>query len=143
MPRVKIDLPEHFPFETELEIRVSDVNYGGHLGNDAVLSLAQEARIRFLGDLGYSEKDVGGCGIIQRDAAVHYKSEGTHGQKLRVEVSAVLEGRSACEVYYRMTDASDGREVAIVKTGLVFFDYEKRKPTRIPEAFQVAILKED
>ena len=143
MPRVTIDLPERFSFETEIEIRVSDINYGGHLGNDTVLSIAHEARVRFLDSLGFSEKDVGGCGIIQRDAAVQYKSEGTYGQKLRIQVAAELEGRSACEMYYLVTDAVDGREVAIVKTGLVFFDYEKRKPTRIPEAFKASIEQDD
>ena len=46
MARVEIELPEQFPFATEIPIRISDINYGNHLGNDAVLSLAQEARVR-------------------------------------------------------------------------------------------------
>ena len=49
MARVKLEIPELLPFATELEVRVGDVNYGGHLGNDALLGLLHEARIRFLG----------------------------------------------------------------------------------------------
>ena len=139
MPRVRIDLPETFTFETEIPIRISDLNYGGHLGNDAVLSIANEARIRFLNALGHSEKDVGGCGIIMADAAVVYRSEAFHGQTVRVQMASAQECRSSCDLYYRLTDVDDGREIANVKTGIMFFDYERRKPTRIPEAFAEAI----
>ena len=33
MGRVKLELPETFSFSTELTVRVTDLNYGGHLGN--------------------------------------------------------------------------------------------------------------
>ena len=136
MARVTIDLPEEFGFETEIPIRISDINYGGHLGNDSVLAVVHEARVRYLNHLGFSEKDVGGCGIIMADAAIVFRSEGFHGQTLRCEVAFVQEGRSSCEAFYRISDADDGREVAICKTGIVFFDYERRRPTRIPDAFK-------
>jgi acyl-CoA thioesterase FadM len=42
-------------------------------------------------------------------------------------------------VFYRLTEVSDGREVARAKTGITFFDYTRRKPVAIPPAFQ-AIL---
>ena len=48
MSRIKLALPDRWTFSTELPVRISDINYGGHLGNDAVLALAQEARVRFL-----------------------------------------------------------------------------------------------
>ncbi len=36
MKRPRIEIPERFPHETRLRVRISDVNYGGHLGNDAL-----------------------------------------------------------------------------------------------------------
>jgi len=75
MARIKIELPGKFIFKTEITIRVSDLNYGGHLGNDSVLSICHEARLRFLKHLGYSELDVEGSGIIMSDAAIQYKGE--------------------------------------------------------------------
>jgi hypothetical protein len=45
-----------------------DINYGGHLGNDAVLSLVHEARVRFLKQQGYTENNIEGAGIIMADA---------------------------------------------------------------------------
>ena len=89
MARISVDLPEHFPFEMEIPIRIGDINYGGHL------------------------------------AAVR------------------LESRSSFDLYYRLSDISDDREIARVKTGIAFFDYTKRKVTRIPDAFRDAILHDD
>jgi hypothetical protein len=45
MPRLKLELPAGFPFRTTLTVRVTDLNYGNHLGNDALLGLLHEARV--------------------------------------------------------------------------------------------------
>ena len=41
-------------FQTTLRVQVGDVNYGGHLANDAVLRLCHEVRMRWLAGLGWS-----------------------------------------------------------------------------------------
>ncbi|MCU0364969.1 MAG: hypothetical protein MUE93_04775 [Ignavibacteriaceae bacterium] len=41
MPRIKIETPDKFIFSTEIPIRITDINYGGHLGNDSLLSIIQ------------------------------------------------------------------------------------------------------
>ena len=58
MARIKLDLPGRFPFSTELRVRITDVNYGGHMGNDALLGLLHEARVQFLAHYGLSELDI-------------------------------------------------------------------------------------
>ena len=55
MARIKIDLPSLFAFSTTLRVRVSDINYGGHLGNDALLSMLHDARLQYLQAMDYSE----------------------------------------------------------------------------------------
>ncbi len=135
MARVKIDVPARLPFRTEIPIRVSDINYAGHLGNDAVLSLVHEARIRFLQSLGFTELDVAGAGVIMVDAVVVYRSEAFYGDVAVIEVGAIAGESVDCEMYYRITNADTGREIARVKTGIVFFDYAKRKVLKPPSAF--------
>ncbi len=49
MPRVELELPERFQFVTEIPLRITDINYGGHLGNDALLSLLHEAQCNSYG----------------------------------------------------------------------------------------------
>ena len=51
MPRIRIDLPEHFNFVTEISVLIGHVNYGNHLDNALLLSLVSEARVRFLIDI--------------------------------------------------------------------------------------------
>ena len=74
MTRVEINLPEKFIYTTEITLRISDINYNDHLGNDTMLSLAQEARLRFLSKYGFTELNIAGAGIIMVDAAVRYKA---------------------------------------------------------------------
>ncbi|MCX7847168.1 MAG: thioesterase family protein [bacterium] len=136
MARVNIELPAMFPFNTELTIRITDINYGQHLGNDALLGLLHEARVRFLGAHGLSEKDVGGCGLIMADAAIVFKSQGRYGQRLRVSIAVVDPGPVGCDLVYLVSDANTGIEVARAKTGMVFFDYNRNKVARMPERFR-------
>ena len=136
MGRVKLEIPTDFIFETELPIRIGDINYGGHLGNDAVLSLVHEARIRFFKSNGFTELDVAGAGIILSDVVIVYRAEAFYGQTLRVEVTAGDFTRTGCDLFYRLTDRESGNEVARSKTGIAFFDYDRRKVVAVPDAFR-------
>ena len=129
-------MPERFQFTTEIKLRVSDINYGGHLGNDVVLAIAQEARMRFLQSHGWTELDVCGVGIIMTDAAVVYRSEAFYGDDLTIELSVADMQQLGCDFLFRIVNKGSGKEVALVKTGIVFFDYEKRKPSPVPAEFR-------
>ncbi len=135
MARVEIALPDQFIFETLLDIRISDINYGGHMGNDAILRLAHEARIRLLAEAGYTELDIEGAGIIMADAAICYKTEGHHGDRLRFKIGIGDISRCGIDLIYQAIDDKTAKEVARLKTGIVFFDYGRRKVIPIPETF--------
>lgn len=135
MARVKIDLPEHFVFATEVPIHIGLINYGHHLDNAALLSLVSESRVRFFKSLGYTELNVEGVGIIVADAAVQYKSEAFHGEILVFEIAPDDFSKYGCDLVWRATDKASGREVARGKTGIIFFDYQARKPALVPAPF--------
>ncbi len=142
MPRVRLNLPERYLFTTEITLRVSDINYGGHLGNDAVLALAQEARMRFLSSRGWSEQNVAGVGIIMVDAIVVYRSEAFYGDVLTIDVAVEDLQQSGCDFLFRMVNKVSGKEVARVKTGIAFFDYTSRRLSPMPEAFRARCSQE-
>jgi acyl-CoA thioester hydrolase len=135
MARIKLDMPEIYVFSTIINIRITDINYGNHLGNDALLSIIHEARVRFLSSLGYNEANVEGVGIIMGDVAIVYKSEAHYGDQLRIEINAGEFSRKSCDFFYRVSNKSDGRLIALCKTGIVFFDYMMKKPVAIPKGF--------
>ena len=139
MNRIKINLPESFRFKTEIPLRITDINYGGHLGNDKVLSLIQEARVRFLKELGYSEMNVEGYGIIMIDAAIQYRSEGFYGDVILIEVEAGDFDKLGFDLFYRLSNKETGKEIALAKTGIAIFDYRKRKIVPVPEKFILKI----
>lgn len=142
MARVKLALPDQFVFTTEIAVHISYINYGGHLGNDAVLSLLHEARVRFFHSLGYSELDIEGRGIVIADAIVVYLSEAFHEDLLVVSIAVTNFHAAGCDIYYQIVNKATGKEVARAKTGIVFFDYQARRPVRVPEAFRRRVLLE-
>ncbi|MCW5909629.1 MAG: thioesterase family protein [Cyclobacteriaceae bacterium] len=133
MARVELTLPDKFIFETILPVRVSDLNYGGHLGNDRVLTLMQEVRTLFYRSLGFESeiKLEGTVGQIIADAVVVYKAESFLGDELKIEIAAADWNKYGFDLYYRITN-QHSKEVARGKTGVVCFDYEKRKVASVP-----------
>ncbi|MCW8849736.1 MAG: thioesterase family protein [Melioribacteraceae bacterium] len=136
MSRIKLVLPEHINYSTKIDIRISDINYGGHLGNDSVLSLIHEARIRLLKDNGFSEIDIDGLGIIMVDSVILYSSEGFYGDKVRIDVSVDDISSTGCDIFYRLVNLENDKEIAKAKTGIAFFNYKTKKISRTPEVFR-------
>lgn len=139
MARVDITLPERFPFRTEVELYLLHMNYGGHLDNALLLTVINEARMRFFRALGFEESDVCGVGIVIADAAVQYRSEAFQGEVMSVAMAAVEFARCGCDIVWQMTERTTRREVARGKTGIVFFDYRQRKVAPLPEEFRARV----
>lgn len=141
MARIKLDLPSSFDFSTEIPLRIGDINYGNHLGNDTVLSLLHEARVRFLKHHGWTELNIDGAGIIMADASVVYKSEAFYGDLVTIDVAVGEIERVGCDFFYRLTKSDSKEEIARAKTGIVFYNYSRRKPVAVPERFRSLFSK--
>lgn len=94
--------------------------------------------MRFLKHLGYSNSDVEGNGIIMIDVAIQYKSEGFYSDELLVEITVKDFTGIGCDFVYRLTNKNSTKEIAVAKTGMVFFDYEK-KAALVPIEFKKKI----
>lgn len=136
MARIKITPPKKFDFSTEISLRISDINYGGHLGHDSILSLAHEARVRFFKSHGFTELNVFGPAMILSDVAIYYKSEGFYGDSIVIDVAVCDYLKYGCDLVYRLTEKKTGRVVALLKTGIVFIYYEKREVAPVPKEFK-------
>ncbi len=135
MSRIKLEIPEKFEFSTKIPVRITDINYGNHLGNDALLSLIHEARVQYLNKINLSEMDAGGCGIIMVDSAIIYKSEIHYGDVLVFNVAVNEITNTGCDFYYQILSGRYSGTAAIAKTGIVFFNYLLKKISAVPEIF--------
>ncbi|MDX1936495.1 MAG: thioesterase family protein [Flavihumibacter sp.] len=134
MSRVKLTMPDRFSFSTQIPVRITDINYGGHVGNDAILSLIHEARLQYLQHLGYTELNLQGFGLLMVDAAIEFKHELFYGNSLTIAVTAADISRSSFNLYYKMETVKEDKSVvvALVKTGMICYDYAAKKVASIP-----------
>jgi acyl-CoA thioester hydrolase len=135
MARIKIDLPSSFTFTTSIPVRITDINYGGHAGNDTVLSLIHEARMQFLKSYGYSELNFEGVGMIMSDVGIEFKSELFYGDVVIASVTASGFSKVSFDIYYKLEKEVAGKKilVAAAKTGMVCYDYNNKKIVAVPD----------
>jgi acyl-CoA thioesterase FadM len=139
MARMKIEFPEKVVYTHEMDIRIDDVNYGGHLGHDRLVSMLHEARVCFFRSFGASELDTDGFPLMIVELAVGYQGEGFAGQKLRFEIAAGEVASRRADLVYRVSEGDDRRIIAFARTRLHFYDREKNRAATVPTSFSKAL----
>ncbi len=134
MFRIKLTMPDNYSFSTTIPVRISDLNYGGHVGNDSLLSIIHEARMQFLQKFQASELRFFDHSLIMSDVAIEFKSEGFYGDQLQVSVAASHFSRVGFDLYYSLTrmDEKGAVVIALAKTGMIYFDYGQKKVMPLP-----------
>lgn len=135
MARIHIDMPGNFSFSTSIQVRITDINYGGHLGNDSLLSILHEARVQYLQNLGYSELDAGGASLIMAEVAIVYKGEGFQGNILQIQIAAGELSSRGFVLFYKITCQRDNKNILIAEaqTAMLCFNYTTRKVISMPD----------
>jgi acyl-CoA thioester hydrolase len=141
MARVKLEIPTHTIFTTDIPVRITDINYGNHVGNDALVSIVHEARMQWLASNNFTELNIGGAALIMADLAMEYKAESFYGDILTVAISIGEITKISFEIFYEITTTRNYKSILIAKakTGMVCFNYESRKVSSIPEIFGLII----
>ena len=136
MNRIKIELPDLFSFSTLITIRLSDLNYGGHVGNDRFLSLMQEARQQFLLSFGYAELSIEGFGLIMADAAIQFTKELMYNDMVKISLAANSFDKLGFDLIYKIEVLKDSEWTLAgkAKTGMICYDYTKKNKVPIPPA---------
>lgn len=134
MARVKITIPEKWLFDCTIPVRIADINYGQHLGNDALVSMLHEARVQWLQALNYSELNIEGAGLIMADLAVIYKNESFYGDLLLFKLYLGETSAVSFELVYEVINLQQ-KQIAIAKTGMVCFNYALKKVSELPLPF--------
>lgn len=128
-------------FTTSLSVRIYDLNYGNHLGNDSLLSLVHEARVRFLKQMNFTELNIGGVGILITNLVVNYKDEVFYGNEIQIGIDVGDVSKTGFDLCYELKLKSTEKEIARVLTTCTFFDYTNSKVVRVPTIFLDGINK--
>jgi acyl-CoA thioesterase FadM len=68
-----------------------------------------------------------------------YKAESFLGDVLIIEIAATDFNKYGFDLVYRLTNKATGKDVAHGKTGIVCFDYTKRKLVPVPERVKAGL----
>jgi acyl-CoA thioester hydrolase len=140
MERVKIISPENWLYKTQFTVPISYINYGNHLGNDKILTIAHEARLQWLQNINASELNVGeGIGLIMADAAIQFLGQGYHNDLIEIKVGVNSISKIGFQLIYSLVKINkEGEElgkIALVSTNMLCFNYTLNKISPIPSEF--------
>ncbi|HAR96856.1 MAG TPA: hypothetical protein DCR97_12985 [Deltaproteobacteria bacterium] len=141
MPRTKIEEQPTYEFSCTVTLQPRDINYGGHLGNDSVVSLIGTARASMLHALGLSEGNLGDgqTGYIMGDLSVNFKAEGFLFDELRVDTHVGEMSRTGFRIFHRIR--KDETLIALAETGMVAFNYVTRRIVPVPNELIQALSR--
>jgi acyl-CoA thioester hydrolase len=139
MGRVKLKEQDEYEFTHRLTVQVGHINYGGHVGYDAILAMTWEARVNAFHVLGITELDLGDgkTGMLMRDLVVNFREEVFMFDDVVVGSHIGEITNHGFRMFYRLTKA--GRLVALVETGFAAFDLKGHSLAPVPDTFRGAL----
>lgn len=134
MARIKLEIPEHVLATFQIPVRIADINYGNHVGNDAFVSIIHESRMQWLKQYDYTELKIEGIGLIMSDLAFEFKKESFYGDLVEVKLSVGGISAVGFELYYQLFTKRNNAVILLAKakTGMICYDYETKKMVAIP-----------
>ena len=138
MARQRLTLPTTHLFTTKIDVRITDINYGNHVGNDAFVGILHEARVKWLKHFGYTELHIEkNIGLIMSTLCINFKSESFYGDCITINLFVGDISKAGFELYYQLKTVRDEIEVelAVAKTEMVCYNYTAKKVETIPTSF--------
>jgi len=125
----------------ERRVGISDLNYARHMDSVAMIRVIHEARLQFLADLGFTESNIYGLGMVVTDLAIDFRSESFANDVLTVDVGVSKFNKYGFDIGFQVTNRALDTVVCIAKMGVVFFDFDNHKLAELPGAFQSILEK--
>jgi len=121
-------------YSTTVDVLISHLNYGNHLGYDSLLSILHEARLRWLKSLGVaSEVNIyERVGWMVKRISLEYEAEAHHGDTLEIKLEVREVKKSSFTLSHTVLNQATRKQVCSGDITLVCFDFERNKIARIP-----------
>jgi len=112
--------------ELEVQVRFGDTDALGHVNNAAFATYAELGRLDLMRNVSWDQ----GGPILAR-IAIDFHHQLLLGTRVVVASEVPRIGRSSIELHQEIL--SDGVKVATVASVVVWFDYDKQRPVRVPD----------
>ena len=141
MSRIKIEIPKKLIASFAIPVRIADINYGNHVGNDAFVSIIHEARMQWLKQFGFTELQIEGVGLIMSNLLIEFKNEAFYGDLVEIKLAAGEISRVGFELYYQLFTKRNEETILLAnaKTGLICYDYAAKKVAAIPTKLKMIL----
>ncbi|MBI3963123.1 MAG: acyl-CoA thioesterase [Deinococcus sp.] len=132
---------EGYRFVFPVEVWFSDLDGMGHVNHVRYLSYCEQARLRYLAELGLFSGALQDVNIIMAEASCRYVSPGFLGEHLLVGTRVTELRNSSFLMDYEIREEKRGRLVAQASTAQVFYDYQARRPVPLPDWFRAKVAQ--
>ena len=142
MARMRIELPQKSIASFTIPVRITDINYGNHLGNSSLVEIIHEARMQFLSQHGFTEMNAGGSSLIMSELSIEFKNESFYKDDLDVKIFVGEVSRVSFELFYSISVVRNTLStiIANAKTGMVCFDYVEKKVVAVPAKLKKILI---
>ena len=133
MFRPKYD-PEFFYHWTEIPVRFRDLDPLNHVNNALFNTYLEEARIRFLGEVGQMETEfTEGKTFVLVKCTIEYLKQIKFPATVLVGTGIGEVGNSSITALQGIYDKESKALVGVAESTGVWFDMKKQRPTRLPD----------
>lgn len=126
--------PARYPFDTEVDVRFSDMDVNRHVNNVSLSNFVEEGRVRFHRASGYNAA-IAGVGSMVASVTIEYVGQAFYPGKLHLRAGAAHLGRTSYTL--DLLILQDERAVVFARSVMVCT--KDGKPHPIPDAFRLAV----
>lgn len=116
-------------YRDTIKTRISDINYGNHVGHVELINLLHEIRVRFLHQYSLKETDVNGYALVMHHLNITYKNQVLWNNELDIHMKIRIDGVKII-FYYRAFNITLKNDAAVAEASMVLLDKNKGKPVK-------------
>jgi acyl-CoA thioester hydrolase len=109
--------------------RISDINYGGHVGHIELINLLHEVRVQFLKKHNLNEIEINGSALIVREIQVKYINQSFWNDELKVHLTLQSDGAKIV-FHYSVYNLSSNNMTANAEITMVLMNKNNQKPLK-------------
>lgn len=110
----------------KIKPRISDINYGGHVGHMELLGLLHEIRAQFLKKNNMTEIEIDGCALLMKQILVNYTNEAFWDDELEIRMG-IKPSKAKIIFNYEVYNLEKENVTAIAEAAMILFDKTVKK----------------